>query len=390
MAKSQALKDAESQLLAMAADLTAARNERDEAQAARDEHYAKLQVTLAKYKEVLVRLAAAKMAPSSKDETMVLQVQKAVKRDLWRLVKFIGNEEQVRKAGLMVIDLLLIKDFLVTEEDPEEKQQEVQVAVEQWLTTYASDIRQANGEQRSYVQSEMKKIVLAFLKRVGKIPTPKEFFQLSQRNLSRTTPDQQADQEELFDFYVTLLSAVAGSATYGEKQRRTDPISACKTQDGKTAVTISTEAFLVVMYENCYNKWLNMHKWKEVDKNPGSIPKYSRVRHAQTQDFMAKFSDTLAGNSQYGGWSREGIEKFNAYIKAFKTLRETNSEGCRAEELLSVSRFKAAYDEERKRKRAENGLPEEDDLLENTRKKRARQPDDDDEEDIVADFDSDE
>lgn len=388
MTRSKGIADLEKKLKASDKKLDTTVKERDDALDELDDLRKKNEALLVKYKAVMAKLASSKSPTSAKNDGMVMQTKKITKGDLWRLVKFIGTDKQLRKAAKMVLDLLQLKDYTVCEGDSEERQQEVALNVEDWLTLYSTDIRQANNEQRSYVQSEMKKIALSWLKHGRDLPTPSEFFKLAQRKFD-------PEDEELmlkFTLYAQMLSAVAGSSTYGEKQRRTDCISTCETQDGKTAVPTSTEALCVVMYENCYQKWLNMHEWKEVDKNPATIPKYSSRRKEETKKWMAKFSDSCSGNSPYGGWSKEGIKKFNDLCKAFKALREANSEATKKVEEATVAWFKGGWEEERKRKRIENGKPAEEDSGSSEsggRKKRARLADDDDDDAVVAEFDED-
>ena len=383
MVKSKETKALERKLKDVKALLATAEEERDTAMQDYSDLDKAHKTLLAKHKAAMARLASTKSPTSAKNEGMVMQTKKMTKGDLWRLVKFIGTNTQLRKASKMVLVYLNLKDYTVMDGDSAETKQEVALAVEEWLTLYSTDVRQANNEQRSYVQSEMKKIALAWLKNGNTLPKPDVFLRIAQRGVENTKEDQ-----SFFDLYVLMVSAVAGSSTYGEKQRRTETISSCKTQDKRQAVTVSTEALVMVMYENCHQKWLNMHDYKEVQKKSGNIPKYSSLKHELTKKWKAKYSDSCSGNSPYGGWSKEGIAKFNSYSKLFRTLHQELSEEQHQVEEEAVARFAAVYEEERKRKRAENGLEEDPGAAgESSVRKKARIEDDDDA--VLADFDED-
>jgi hypothetical protein len=140
-----------------------------------------------------------------------------------------------------------------------ERTDNVDDAIEEWLSMYATDVRAAINDQRSYVQSEMKKIALAWLKQGENLLPFDEFKAIALRNVDGDDENPDPKKEKKFDLYLTFLSAVAGSGIFGDKARRTDPVSLCMTAEGKTAVPPSTEAMCLIMYDNCRQKWLNMH-----------------------------------------------------------------------------------------------------------------------------------
>jgi hypothetical protein len=200
-------------------------------------------------------------------------------------------------------------------------------------------------------------------------------------------------KEKKFDLYLTFLSAVAGSGIFGDKARCTDPVSLCMTTDGKAAVPPSTEAMCLIMYNNCRQKWLNMHQYKELDKLAGDIPKYSSKRHEETKQLMGKYLDSCSGNSPYGGLSNKGIKAFNALTKAIRTLRNENAADILPVEKFAAARFLKIDNEERKRKKATNrkegeGEEDDEDDSESDSRKRAKNSDDNDD-DLVVKMDMD-
>ena len=393
MGKSEAIKVMEKKLAKVEKNLAETRDDLDEVIADRDSWKAKHEVLVGKYKLAMEQLASSRSPDSTKNDGMVMQTKKMAKGEGWRTFKFINSNKHLRKASIIILDLLELEDCTTYHDDSEERVQEVAVAREQWLNLYSTDVRAGNNEQRSYVQSEMKKIALAWMKSGKTLPTPAEFAKIAQRDLDVSTLESKLSGEEIFDMYMLMLSACSGSSTFGEKHRRSFTISKCKTKKGKQAVPPGSEALVMVMYENCYDKWLEMHKYKEVEKNPGNIPKYSSKRHEETKQWMSKYSDSCCGNSPYGGWSKEGIESFNQHGTIFKNLRKTNSLAYRNVEEAGMLRFSVAYEEERKRKRRENGFNDTDSGSgggSSRKKKRARIDDPEENGGVLADFDMEE
>jgi hypothetical protein len=186
-----------------------------------------------------------------------------------------------------------------------------------------------------------------------------------------------------------MLSTCAGSSTFGEKHRRQFTISQCKTAGGHAAVPPGSEALVMVMYENCYQKWLHMHEYKEIQKKKGNIPKYSSKKHEETKQWMGRYSDSCSGNSPYGGWSREGIKSFNEHSAIFKTLREENSDTYRSVEEAAVLRFSVAWEEELKRKRIENGQTDDTDSGSGSRRKKKTKTNHSEDDEVLAQFEVD-
>jgi len=373
MAKSAQVKKLERDKEKMERALEGLQAERDGAITERDEALADLDKMRRMKDDLRARLNDAhanggNKSPKKLNAAMIMQTKKVTKKEAWRVCKMIPNDKHLKKVCELVIDHLKIKDFLHLDGETDIRREEVDDRRAEWISMYAPTVRAALNEQKSYVQSEMKKIFLECKKKDMDLPPYPEFADIAFRNLNSDADvpegqDPQIDpaKVEIFDVYLLMLSACAGSHTYGDKQRRTTPVSVCLTKNGKTAVPCSTEAMCLIMYDNCYNKWMEMHNWKEVDKNPADIPKYSSKRHEETKKWMGKYSDSCSGNSPYAGWSLEGIKKFKQLMTEIKALREDDLEAILEIEQAAVDRFALQYQEDRKRKNAANGKGDDDD-----------------------------
>lgn len=377
--------------------LDAAKEEKDAAIEARDKALSKFEKIKQSKEDLRKRLNEAcanggNLPAEKTNPAMVAQVKKVVKKEIWRICKMITNDRQLKTVTEKVIPYLKIPKYLHMEGESDDRKMQVDLDRASFIRTYAPVVRAALNEQRSYVQSEMKKIGLAYMKQHKKhLPPFDQFKAIALRNVEGEDGNPDAEKETIFDLYLLFVSATAGSATFGDKQRRTSPISGCLRQDGKVSVSPSTEAMCLVMFDNCRDKWVNMYDWKEIQGNAGDIPKYSTKRHEETKQWMAKYSDSCSGSSPYSGWSKDGIIAFNTLKREISDLRIEHVGDLLPIEEAAKDRFYAAYQAERKRKNAANGKTDDDeegsDAESGNRRRKQNGADDGDEIEVELDED---
>lgn len=310
------------------------------------------------YSKILADSAGTSKKDEDKNPAMIREINSIVKRIMWRNNKFLGSDKQLWEISTEVLDELGLDSCTHVAGESKERHREVEVNRNEWLLLYSTNVREAFNEQRSYVQSEMKKIGLAYMLNDGEntkdLPTFDEMLPIVRREITSEDSDTITRNQELFDFWLELLGACAGQTYYGKKQRRTVCVSTATTKEGKVAVPPSTEAMALVMYDNCHSKWVEMHKYKEMEKNKGDVPKYSK-RNVATHRFKAKHSDSCSGQAPYGGWSSAGIILFNKMKKMIRDNRADHHQSARIQlaEEAAVQRF---HDREVEARRAKMTL----------------------------------
>jgi hypothetical protein len=77
----------------------------------------------------------------------------------------------------------------------------------------------------------------------------------------------------------------------------------------KVLVTVTSEAFGLLQYENSRSRWINVFKWKRKNGNKKGkkVPQYNRKK-PDTFVYMAKWSDYKAG--QCSGWNPVAFQVF--------------------------------------------------------------------------------
>jgi hypothetical protein len=159
---------------------------------------------------------------------------------------------------------------------------------------------------------------------------------------------------ELFEWYWDdLLPAVAGNIYWREGIRHFMTISMANHKN-KMCIPCSTEAMCVLIYENCVDKWVAIFNFKEGERGK-KIPK--KKDDPLSSQFKAKYSDAASGQAKYGGWSNQGLLRFNTIKDKIKEGRE--EEHVPALEVAMLQHLKKKH-----------GKPE--DTAEDARKKRKR------------------
>ena len=268
-------------------------------------------------------------------------VTKKTKRELWRVLKFMANEKQEREATEKVLDVMKIREFMLTND--EAKDVVILQKRSDFVNTYAVDCREGMNEQRSYVQSQMKKVSWKVLEKDETLPSVEDIYKVATRNIpppSEIDAGQQAEHDRLMKIFVwywdVLLAACAGNTYWREAIRRYQCISIAN-HEGKVCITCSTEALCAVMYDNCQEKWIKMFNKKAQDA-AAKIPK--KKDDPETEEYAAKYSDPQSGQAKYGGWCDEGLKQYQDTIALVKASRETELSAQLEQECLALVRAK--------------------------------------------------
>ena len=87
----------------------------------------------------------------------------------------------------------------------------------------------------------------------------------------------------------------------------------------KVLVTVTSEAFALVLWANSRDKWLADFKLR-VNNKRAKIPKYNK-EDPVTWKHQNKWSNSRSGQIQGGGWSRDALVFFNQTITSINEWR---------------------------------------------------------------------
>lgn len=90
--------------------------------------------------------------------------------------------------------------------------------------------------------------------------------------------------------------------------------------DEKVMVTVTSEAFGLLVYENCRDNWIETINYKRAHGNKARVPKYDKNK-PETHKYSNKFTTSASGQVVNGGWSLEGMKRFNHYMGLIQGFR---------------------------------------------------------------------
>ena len=197
-------------------------------------------------------------------------------------------------------------------------------------------------------------------------PNKKQIYDLALRNkLDDATPEaERLLHEKLFDnYWNVLLPKVAGHSAWGPTKRHYCLLSSGKVDDedpeSELLVTPSDEAFLCVLWENCYTKWWYREQCNR--KTPNEEPKEDH------KDMQTPFTDAKGGQKKYGGWNAEGINRYDRLCAEITKNRTDLKQYIEDVEKGALERIQEANDvtdkdankKKKKKKRKSAGIFEE-------------------------------
>ena len=201
-------------------------------------------------------------------------------------------------------------------------------------------VREAFNEHRNYVQGRCKEAIQEYCKLNGDIPSPADIYAVATRTFPKAdTPELLADYNRLMAIFVwwwnNYLPGVAGSKHWRLSIRTTQTISAATTL-GVQCIPKGTEAFAVLMYENCHPKWVKLMEVTEKFTKKVVIPR--KKDDAESDDYLGQYTSSRSGQSSYGGWSVEGKNRFNELTEKIEEGRAKDESPHLESECLGLVR----------------------------------------------------
>jgi hypothetical protein len=104
-------------------------------------------------------------------------------------------------------------------------------------------------------------------------------------------------------FFGDFMECVCAKRVWGIQKYQEVISKANDPETGFMIVTTSDEAFGLLMIENYRDKWIR----KAEAAKKGEVPRSG-------ERFPEKYTNSKLGNSQYAGWTKKGLDKFNLFF----------------------------------------------------------------------------
>lgn len=159
------------------------------------------------------------------------------------------------------------------------------------------------------------------------------------QNLRRATTER--EKQAFLWFFGSFLECVSGLKQWGVQKSKqlVSQASSSATKHGKL-VTISDEAFALLLYDNYIEKWVKTFQREEQQRletleSPQPASDSSGRRKTSKEREKGKYTAQKTGHCKFGGWSREGMEAYNKFYHLVKADRVCDQAMDMERELLN-------------------------------------------------------
>ena len=236
---------------------------------------------------------------------------------------------------------MLAKNAALDEHVNIEDKEEQENAVSEWVALYNGEVKKALNIQRNYSQSQVRReivdvhyagllkattaedwgakddftedddgtlVAVPFLNSLPNLITAEDILNCAIRNADFLATDR---GKEVFDYYWdVLLLRAAGKEHWSPHFRHHNTISGARHDpsvtkpEGYPCIGVEMEAFLVLLFENCEDKWkhIAVGKFNSDDFQHDPRAEYARC----------PFTEHMTGDREWGGWNKAGRIQFQA------------------------------------------------------------------------------
>ena len=250
-------------------------------------------------------------APDSQKKHIVERIQVVVKGMIFRKMKFITSEAMFNRAMKIVLET----------EDPDDEDEFVRI--------YKTCVVGSINSKRSTCEQAGGRIVKELLVRKGygegDVNEPYSLVTLCKLRQGVTPHDKEAFRWFIGEF----VASVSGRKVWGRKKYYYRVSEAVIDKGSEElVVTVSDEAFAILLYENYIEKWITRyHKEQQGEKVDKRI--------------TGKYTSSVMDHCLYGGWSAEGVARFNELCGIVdRDRRSADAKKAEDEVLLALRREK--------------------------------------------------
>jgi len=256
---------------------------------------------------------------STEESQWVNQLKKALKYSVWGTCIFCNSDERLYMVCKCIMLDMNIKNLTsITDEEAKKEAQS------NWIADNSEVILSLFNEQRNYAQSQVRIVVHDLLEKGVEedIPTLDIVMKCACRDQKYLeTPEG----TKFFDFYWdVLLKRVAGKEHWSDRIRLQETI--CGAMHPKSpghavvfpCISPSLEAFLVLVFANCFKKWKKVEDLKKKAVANGKVPDPYDPKADYAQ---CPYTDHLDGKNKYGGWNQAGRTEFRRIRELIKQGR---------------------------------------------------------------------
>lgn len=227
------------------------------------------------------------------------RVRAFVKAELFRKIKFVNNDAMFQRAINQVMD----------RENVANHQRG------RFQMIYESTFNDALNQKRSSCEQSAGDVVREFIVRFREVG--REMFTMEELCTLRRS-ETEREKEAFLWFFGAYLESVCGKRNWGKKKGLWLISEATQAGGCAKMVTKSDEAFALLIFENYIDKWTSTTPdgaegdGKVSGDGGHEVPVCGKKKQSRVRGL---YTSKKSGHCKYGGWSREGISRFNELYK---------------------------------------------------------------------------
>ena len=282
-------------------------------------------------------------------------IESTTKTYLFKFCKFLSKPEHLQQATKKVMNQLELREL----EEIDDEEEKINFEVE-WVAANQDTVCNTLNTWRNYVQGELYKLLFKEMIPGGKIadiPSPQQILDLALRNNMNDESDEAKQNRIMMMWYWDqAIPKVAGHCHWGSGKRHHMLMSTAKQDpnnpDSQYYVSPSDEAFLVLLWENCHDRWRFEYEKEQAEKlaaeagdSEGTATKKGKKRKNREGNEDSDLEDddddndgddgekpkdprsvspytmTKAGAQRFGGWNKAGRKRYRELLDLITEAR---------------------------------------------------------------------
>ena len=246
----------------------------------------------------------------------------------WRTTKFLppNKPNHVQAFLELVLRCSQLDGYAIKANMTEEQKKKISDKITKWCQLYGPEVIKGHNKWRQYCQQQATDLIFAILKKQKTVEDAKNaIYKIEdlERVVKRELDPKKKEDQKMMDWWVDeYLPRTTGTKLWSASVRYNNTLSNAHlpNEPEKKLCAPVSEAFAMAFYKSSYQKWLDQREWQLEHPTEKRLP---RREKGGEEPFPGLFITSCSGQSQFGGWTREGRKYFSEMYKANTEARKT-------------------------------------------------------------------
>jgi hypothetical protein len=234
------------------------------------------------FRDASRRALSYRVAVKRRQKHVADRIQAFVKATVFRKLKFVTNDTILNKALTCVIE--------------REKPADEAAFIRLYKTCVVGAVNTKRSTCEQAGAKIMRELLISKKHDTNNMDPPYSIGALSLLRRAQSVHEMEA----YLWFVGSFLECVSGARAWGKRKYFERVSNAMVGGTDELLVTVSDEAFALLLYENYVTKWMTKY-----------IEERTQTFQEENKRMNGKFTKSSTGNCEYGGWDEDGVRRFN-------------------------------------------------------------------------------